>query len=56
MGKCDNDGFFWELLHPVTWNLVNMRGYQKVCALMLKLFNGIIYHTKHLSCVKPICV
>ena len=24
MGKCDNVGFFWKLLHPVTWNLVNI--------------------------------
>ena len=30
------------------------RGYQKVGALLL-LFIGIRYHTKHLSCVKPIC-
>ena len=32
------------------------RGYQKVRALMLYLFNGIRYHSKHLSCVEPICV
>ena len=34
----------------------NTRGYQKVRALMLQLFNGIRYHTKDLSCVKLIYV
>ena len=30
----------------------NIRGrYQKVCALISKVFNSIRYHTKHLSCV-----
>ena len=38
-------------------NVASIRGgYKKVCALMLFLFNGITYHTKPLSCVKPIFV
>ena len=38
-----------------TISVLDTRGYQKVRALMLLLFNGIRYHTKHLSCVKLIC-
>ena len=45
-----------ESLHKKWFRSAKYEGYQNVCALILQLFNGIRYHTKHLSCVKPIYV